>query len=205
MTLTTKRPTHPDCMGDASLIDRMKAREESAFTECLAVHGAPLLATAKRMLGNEHDAADALQEAFLSAFRAIHTFNGDSSLRTWLHRITINTCLMKKRADSRRPCRSIEESCHRFDNTGHHTLPVRNWNEPLERMSRDETRVRVRQAIAELPAPHRTVLVLRDIEELDTAATAEILRITQGALKVRLHRARQALRSILDGQFADES
>jgi RNA polymerase sigma-70 factor (ECF subfamily) len=203
MTLTPGRPTDREPIGDDPLVGRLQAGEESAYADCLALHGTSLLATAQRMLGNEHDAADALQEAFLSAFRAIQNFQGESTLRTWLHRIIINTCLMRKRANSRRPCRSIEECCPSFDETGHHTQPVRTWSSPLERLSRDETRARVREAIDSLPEPHRTVLILRDIEELDTFAAAESLGITPGALKVRLHRARQALRTMLDPIFAE--
>ncbi len=204
MPLSTDRDTYQDPNVDDSLVGRLQSGEESAFADCIALYGASLLATAKRLLGNEHDAADALQEALLSVFRAIQSFNGESALRTWLHRITINTCLMKKRADSRRPYRSIEECCPQFDETGHHTHPVRAWDSPLEQMSREERRASVRQAIDDLPEPHRTVLILRDIEELETSVSAEILGITPGALKVRLHRARQALRSALDSVFAEE-
>ena len=86
-----------------------------------------------------------------------------------------------------------------FDETGHHSHPVRPWeDDALARLTRAETRAHVRACINRLPAPYREVLVLRDIEELDTEQTAKQLGINPGAVKTRLHRARQALRSLLE-------
>jgi len=93
-----------------------------------------------------------------------------------------------------------------FDATGHHTRPVRPWEEQaLSRLTREETRAQVRACIDRLPEPYRAVLLLRDIEELDTEQTAVHLGINPGAVKTRLHRARQALRTLLEPMVLDET
>lgn len=153
---------------------------------------------ARRYLRREEDARDAVQEAFIAAFRSISRFQGTSSLSTWLHRIAINSCLMKLRSGRRRPETSIEELLPRFDETGHRVLDTAEPAETAESaLERDETKRRVRAAIARLPEQYRAVLLLRDIEELSTAEAAQMLGLTPNAVKIRLHRARQALRTLL--------
>ena len=106
---------------------------------------------------------------------------------------------MKLRAQSRSRQIPIDDLLPTFDETGHHARPVRQWeDQALLRLGREETRVQVRACIDRLPAAYRTVLLLRDIEELDTEETAKQLGITPGAVKTRLHRARQALRTLLE-------
>src|SRR5260370_26184052 len=122
-------------------------------------------AVARRFLRCEEDSADAVQDAFLSAFRSLEHFEGNSSLGTWLHRIVVNACLMKLRAQSRNRQVSIEDLLPTFDEAGHHTQPIRSWEEQaLSRLTREETRIQVRACIDRLPEPYRTVLLLRDIE-----------------------------------------
>jgi RNA polymerase sigma-70 factor (ECF subfamily) len=158
-----------------------------------------LLAVARRFLRNEEDAADAVQETFLSAFRSLDRFQENSALGTWLHRIVVNTCLMKLRSQARRPMRSLDVLLPKFDSTGHHANPMFRWSETsFERMASEEAKVKVRACIDQLPEDYRTVLILRDIEEFDTDQTAGILGLNPGAVKTRLHRARQALRSLLE-------
>jgi RNA polymerase sigma-70 factor (ECF subfamily) len=158
-----------------------------------------MLAVARRLLRSEEDSADALQDAFLSAFRSLDNFEGNSTLGTWLHRIVVNVCLMRMRARSRSREVRIDETLPTFDETGHHSRPVRPWEgQALVQLTRDETRAHVRACIDRLPDPYRQILVLRDIEEFDTDATAQMLGINAGAVKTRLHRARQALRTLLE-------
>jgi RNA polymerase sigma-70 factor (ECF subfamily) len=167
--------------------------------------GARLLAVARRVLGNDDDARDALQDAFLCAFRAIDRFTGDARLSTWLHRIVVNAALMRLRSRRRRAEDSIDDLLPRFDDEGGWLEPPTSWRSD-ELLERGETRVRVRQAIEQLPARHREVLVLRDIEELDTGEVAGMLGISANAVKVRLHRARQALRTLIERDLvADET
>jgi RNA polymerase sigma-70 factor (ECF subfamily) len=158
------------------------------------------------MLRCEHDSDDAVQEAFISAFRSMGGFAGGSKLSTWLHRIVVNVCLMKLRA--RRPRReaSIEPLLPQFDEHGHHAATYSDWgNPPAVDVSLAETRAQVRACIDELPEAYRTVVLLRDIEELDTQETASLLGVSEANVKVRLHRARQALRTLLDPIFTERS
>ena len=187
---------------EAELIARLRARDAAAYELIVAEHGPRLLAVAGRFMRSEHDRDDVVQEAFISAFRAIDSFDGDSKLGTWLHRITVNCCLMKLRSASRRPESSIDELLPSFDETGHHVRGIRAWQEEVvSRVESREARDQVRACIERLPEAYRQVLLLRDIEGLDTEQTAALLGCTQANVKTRLHRARQALRTLLEPLF----
>ena len=188
---------------EARLVERLRAGDEEAYEELVRRFGARLLATARRFLPRTEDAQDAVQEALLSAFRCLDRFRGGCRLSTWLHRIVVNAALMKLRGASRRPEIPIEDYLPRFDETGHHAGPVEEWKvSPEGALLSRETSERVRAAIEALPVSYRAVLVLRDIEELSTEETAEVLSLTRTAVKVRLHRARLALRTLLVPVFA---
>jgi RNA polymerase sigma-70 factor, ECF subfamily len=201
-TITTDTPSPSAVRGrehDVLLITRLQRGEERAFEELVRGHGGRLLSVARRFLGSSEDAQDAVQEAFIRAFKAIHTFEERAQLHTWLHRILVNTALMKLRERRRKPEQSIDELLPTFAADGHQTVESREWSDAL--FERKETAGIVRAAIARLPESYRVVLVLRDIEERDTAETARILGTTTTVVKVRLHRARQALRTLLDREF----
>jgi RNA polymerase sigma-70 factor, ECF subfamily len=197
-------PTSPEdqgagISGDTEILARVRAGDERACEAFVRQHGGRMLAVARRLLRTEEDSADAVQDAFLSAFRSLDGFEGNSALGTWLHRIVVNVCLMKLRARSRSREVHIDDLLPTFDETGHHSRPVRPWeDQAVARLTQDETRAQVRACIDRLPDPYRQVLVLRDIEELDTEQTAEHLGINPGTVKTRLHRARQALRTLLE-------
>ena len=190
---------------DSDLLRCLRAGDEQAYEVLVRQYSGRMLAVARRLLGRGDESADAVQEAFCSAFQAIDRFEGVSALSTWLHRIVVNACLMKLRSRSRRPTVSIGDVLPAFDETGHHVQPVAQWSEePCNRLERAETQKQVRACIDLLPDDHRLVLLLRDIEELDTEQTAEVLGISVPAVKTRLHRARQALRSLLEPLFASQ-
>lgn len=183
---------------ESSLILRLQAGEDDAYHELLRTHGGLLLAVARRLVRNEEDARDCVQDAFLSAFRSIDRFEGKAKLGTWLHRIVVNACLMKLRASRRRPEELVDPQLPEFDEHGFRIGPTEAVQATTdELLERNEVREQVRKAIDSLPENYRTVLVLRDIEELSTAETAEALGMTPGAVKVRLHRARTALRNLI--------
>ena len=198
--MNDRMPTEREsAAAEKSLVARLRARDDSAFEELVRAYGGRLLATATRILGNPEDARDAVQDAFLSAFRAIDSFAGESRASTWLHRIVINASLMKLRSRARKPEESIEAHLPKFLDNGHFQTPPAEWKEPADVLiQRRETRDLVREFIDRLPEAYRTVLLLRDIEELDTEETARVLEISTNAVKTRLHRARQALRTLLD-------
>ena len=180
---------------DADLVRRLKAGDEDAYATVVRTLGGRMLAVARRFLQDEDLARDAVQDAFLSAFRSIHAFDGDAQLATWLHRIVVNAALMKLRTRRRKPEQSIEPMLPAFAEDGHHAgRPVVAWTASAEEaLLRREARERVRAAIADLPERYRTVLLLRDIEDRSTREAADLLGITENAVKLRLHRARQAL------------
>ena len=184
---------------EAELLAGLRRGEADAYEQLVRAYGGRMLAVARRMLRNEEDARDAVQEAFLNAFRAIGRFEGEARLSTWLHRIVVNAALMKLRTRRRKPERSIEELLPGFLEDGHMADPAEAWRKaPDAEVARQQLRELVLEKIHELPEAHRNVLLLRDIEELDTEAAAKVLDVSVGAVKTRLHRARLALRGLLD-------
>lgn len=184
---------------EAALLAGLRGGQSWAYDALVRLYGGRMLAVARRLLADEDDAQDAVQEAFIAAHRGMSSFAGDSKLSTWLHRITVNAALMKLRKASRRQERSIESLLPRFLDDGHQAEPAVQWNESATELAqRAEVREQVRACVEQLPESHRTVLKLRDIEALSTEETARMLGIETGTAKVRLHRARQALRQLLD-------
>jgi RNA polymerase sigma-70 factor (ECF subfamily) len=158
-----------------------------------------MLALAERMLRDRSLAEDAVQEAFISALRGLSRFEGRSSIKTWLHRITVNASLTKLRQLKRLGEQSIDEHLPEFDR--HDCRIEAPWpymatvQEVLENA---ELRARVNAGIDELPDSYRIVLQLRDIEGYTTGEVAALLDISEANVKVRLHRARAALKKLLE-------
>jgi RNA polymerase sigma-70 factor (ECF subfamily) len=199
-------PDMNDVIDEAGLVLGLKRGEEWAFETVVRLYGGRLLAVARRYVRQEEDAHDVLQTAYLSAFRAVATFEGSSQLATWLHRIVVNTALMKIRARRRKPEESIEDLLPSFAADGHHVEQFAEWATPADVLiERRETRRTVRSCIDLLPDNHRTVLMLRDIEERSTQEVAEMLGLTTTAVKVRLHRARQALSTLLRRELGPQT
>lgn len=203
VTLPALEPALPEFAAERPFLERLRRNDEAAFEELVRRETPHLLAVARRLLRQEEDAQDAVQQAFLSAFRALPSFNGHCRLTTWLHRIVTNMALMKLRSRSRKPEQTIEDLLPRFLEDGHHAEPMSDWSVAADRlMEKREVRQQVRAAIEQLPDTFRAVLLLRDIEELDTEETARLLGLTTGAVKTRLHRARQALAALLEPVFS---
>ncbi len=187
-----------DAVEEAALVAGLQRGDEWAFESIVRLYGGRLLAVARRYVRNEADAQDVVQAAYLSAFRACARFEGSAQLGTWLHRIVVNTALMKLRSRRRKPEESIEHLLPAFHDDGHHVEQFTAWTTPADALlEQQQTRDRIRACIDRLPDSYRTVLLLRDIEERTTEEVAELLMLTPGAVKVRLHRARQALSTIL--------
>jgi len=195
-------PPPPD---ETKLLEGLRNGDADAFEALVRSHGGRMLSVAKRMLRNEDDAQDAVQDAFLSAFRAVGRFEGGSRLATWLHRIVVNAALMKLRTRRRKPEEPLDELLPHFLENGHMERPAQPWSQPADRaLESQEIRRLVLDGIAGLPETYRTILLLRDVEDLDTDETAKALEISPGAVKTRLHRARLALREILDPHLRAE-
>ena len=195
-----KRPpkTGFDVPDEKQLVARLRAGDDASYERLVRTYGGRMLAVARRLVRNEEDARDCIQEAFLQAFRHIDKFEERASLGSWLHRIVVNAALMKIRARERRREDSLEDLLPQFDADGHRLEPEAELGVSAETLlERAETREAVRRAIDQLPEGYRNVLLLRDIEGYDTAEAAAVLGLTAGAVKTRLHRARAALKSLL--------
>lgn len=189
---------------DGQLVERVRNGDQSACELIVRRYGPRMLSTARRLLNVDADALDAVQDAFLSAFRTIDSFEGRSQLGSWLYRIVVNASLMKLRTKRRRKERSIDDLLPKYNDGGTLSDHVQSWRLTHDKaVEMRETRKLVRDSIAELPEPYRAVLLLRDIEELNTEEAAEALEISPAAVRTRLHRARQALKSLLDEHMTE--
>jgi RNA polymerase sigma-70 factor (ECF subfamily) len=183
---------------EQSLVQSALAGDQTACARIVKCYGPQMMSVTRRFMRCESDCNDALQDAFISAFKSLGRFEATSRLSTWLHRITVNACLMKLRSAGTRKETSIDELLPTFDWRGHHTRRVPEVGDPSGEIETDEMRTLVRNAIDQLPEAYRTVLLMRDIEELETTETARLLDTTENNVKTRLHRARQALRTLLE-------
>jgi RNA polymerase sigma-70 factor (ECF subfamily) len=199
MAATGEAPTHDD----PSVVAGLRAGDSQTFDHLIRQYGGRLLSVTRRILGNDDEAREAVQEAFVAAFRARQQFHADARISTWLHRIAVNAALMRLRSRKRRPEDSIDDLLPSFKADGHHAERFRSWEEPADvAIGRKETATFVREAIDRLPESYRVVLLLRDIDGLSTEETAKMLEITTNAVKIRLHRARMALRTLLAPRFS---
>ena len=191
-------PGGEDLAAERQLVARLRDGEGASYEQLVRTYGGRLLAVARRLVRHEEDARDCVQEAFLQAFRNIEKFEQRASLGSWLHRIVVNAALMKLRARGRRPEQSIEDLLPQFDADGQRLEPEAELAVSLELLERREVREAVRRSIDQLPDGYRNVLLIRDIEGYDTEETAALLGLTPGAVKTRLHRARAALKTLLE-------
>ncbi len=188
---------------ERALLQGLKAGDNAAFETLVRTYGGRMLAVARRFVRNEQDAHDIVQSAYLNAFRSVGQFEGHCQVSTWLHRIVVNTALMRLRSRRRKPETSIDDLLPAFQEDGHHVEQFPDFTgRPDQLLEQQQTRAAVRACIDQLPDNYRAVLVLRDIEELSTEEAARLLSMTPTAVKVRLHRARQALSTLLRKEFA---
>lgn len=156
------------------------------------------------VLKNTADAEEVAQDVFLTVFGKIEHFRGDSSFWTWVHRIAVNSALMRRRRLKTGTHMSLEEVMPSFDERGYLKASVVDGQHTSgDPAIQEEERVRIKEAVARLEHKYRIVFVLRQLEELSTDETARILGLTTAAVKSRLHRARLFLRSDLADYFAE--
>jgi RNA polymerase sigma-70 factor (ECF subfamily) len=187
-------------MDDQEILAQLKAGDMSACKACVESHSDGLYRLAYRILRDEAAAEDVVQDTFLNAFKALDQFDGRSTLGTWLFRIAYNNALMRLRRN--KPAVSLDANDD--DPALGFTPVVLPWREtPEDVIARQEIRELLEQAIAALPESLYTVFQLRDIEERSTAETAQIVGLSEAAVKVRLHRARLLLREKLSGYFGE--
>jgi len=191
--------------GEADLVVGLQAGDAAAYRRFVEENSASVYNLALKLLGDEQEAEDVLQETFLSAFRAIDRFEGRSKLSTWLYRVAYNASLMHLRKRQRMTTFSLDQ--HYGDEEQSSLVPgnlLVDWSAvPDDHLLTAEARQEMDRAIAQLPESLRSTFVLRDIQGLSGAETAEILGITVQAVKNRLHRARLNLRDHLSTYFAE--
>ncbi|WP_052847899.1 RNA polymerase sigma factor SigM [Streptomyces avicenniae] len=185
-----RAPRAPASTSDEELLARHTQGDPDAFGEIVRRHRDRLWAVALRTLSDREEAADALQDAFVSAYRAAHTFRGQAAVTTWLHRITVNACLDRiRKANSRRTSPLPEPE--RLENL---LEPHESAEAPAER---GDLRHQLHQALAELPVEQRAALVLVDMQGYSVAEAASILETPIGTVKSRCARGRARLLPLL--------
>jgi RNA polymerase sigma-70 factor (ECF subfamily) len=181
-------------------LQALRHRDPATFQRLVEAYSPHVYNLALKMLGNPDLAEDILQETFINAYQAIDRFEGRAHVSTWLYRIAHNAVLMRLRKEKRLPdIQSLDVE------SDLHTLPITNsWQDaPERRLLQAELIQKMDQALAELSETLRVVFILRDIEGLSTAQTAEVLNLSETAVKSRLHRARLALRAQLAPYLQD--
>ncbi|MFF9555133.1 RNA polymerase sigma factor SigM [Streptomyces albus] len=171
---------------DKQLLARHVAGDPDAFGELVRRHRDRLWAVALRTLGDREEAADAVQDALISAYRAAHTFRGQSAVTTWLHRITVNACLDRARKTASRRATPTDDT-ERLEQV---LEPHESAAGPVERQ---DVRRQVVAALSELPAEQRAALVLVDMQGYPVAEAAEVLDVAVGTVKSRCARGRARL------------
>ena len=180
---------------ESEIIHQCQAGDTSSFDLLVEEHYTRVYNTALRMLGDPDSAADATQAAFVRAFRSLESFRGDSSFSTWLYRITANVCLDELRNRPQEPV-SLTFVSDDDEEPQERSIPD-NRTEPAACVARNERQRVVHEAIQQLSAEHRVVLVLYDLDGFSYKDTAQILGIPVGTVKSRLNRARCALKEVL--------
>lgn len=178
-----------DAYGEASdqdLLARHVAGDKDAFGEIVRRHRDRLWAVALRTLGDREEAADAVQDALVSAYRAAHTFRGQSAVTTWLHRITVNACLDRARKMASRKTAPVDDT-ERLDQL---LEPHESAAEPVER---NDIHRELLEALGSLPADQRAALVLVDMQGYPVAEAARLLDVPTGTVKSRCARGRARL------------
>ncbi len=178
-----------------SLVSRAKSGDQQAFTELVNVFGERIYNLGLKILKNEDDAADILQETFVAVYEKIDTFDGRSNFFTWLYRIATNFALMKIRKGKKTVLTDHEMETN-FDNPDE--MHIHDWQDlPLKDMLTSEFRKKLDVAVDELPEIYRSVFILRDLDDMSIKETSQILGITESNVKIRLKRARLYLREKL--------
>ena len=193
---TTELPltNSSDASEESALIERILAGDKEAFYDLIRPCERGVFMTAFSVLQNSADAEEVAQEAILKAFRSLSSFRRASRFSTWLLKITLNEARMRMRKQHRELWQAVDEQEAEVD-SDYEPEEFGDWREiPSEALERKEIRECLEKALGSLPEIYREVLFLRDIRQLSVAETAEVLSVSEGAVKTRLTRARFQLR-----------
>ena len=184
---------------EMALVNAVRRRDPDAFAELVTTYGPRILRLAQRITRNHEDAEEVFQDSFVSSFRHMDTFRGDSRFYTWLARIAVNQSLMKLRR--RRLCEFHFDDPVSGGDSPFYVEIADDTPNPEQRHSQEELRRILASAMSELPMTFREVLRLRELEEYSTEETARMLRLSVTTVKSRAHRGRQRLRRALRKYF----
>lgn len=186
-----------------AVIRRVCAGDSDAFEALVTAYQKQVYNLALRTVGNEEDAADMTQEAFLRAYRSLGSFRGDSKFSVWLYRLTTNICIDFLRSRSRRPMVSLTAPDE--DEEPQELDVADDRFDPVQSLERAELRRAVQRGLAALPEDYRRILMLRELSGLSYAEIGQVLRLEEGTVKSRLFRARKKLCDFLrkDGNLPD--
>lgn len=188
------------------LIDGLINNNDSAYERFVRQYSALMYAVARRFFSIDDDAQECLQKAFIQVFKNILSFNKNSTLKTWLYRITVNEALMMIREKKRQNTTSLEEFSQHYNEFGERTVFSDNSDNNIETIfEKNETKLSLNEIIYQLPEKYCNVLLLRDIQEISTKGTSEILEISEASVKTQLHRARLLLKAILEQKDQENS
>ena len=187
---------------DAALAARVASGDTAAFERLMRLHNRRLYRLARATLGNEADGEEALQDAYLNAFRAIGRFRGESSLATWLSRVVLHECLERLRRQGRRTSIVQLVSSDADERVEHEFMSQPSPGAtPHDHAERSEIRALLERRLDQLPEAFRTVFVLRGVEEMDVSEVAGCLGIPDATVRSRFFRARSMLRELLAQDF----
>jgi RNA polymerase sigma-70 factor, ECF subfamily len=182
-----------------SLVERLKAGDSDAFDAIFHQHVNQIYRKALRLLGNEADAEDVVQEVFLTVHKKVKTFRGECELSTWLYRLTVNAALGRLRRQKRSKEVLYEDYLPKFQKDGHHLVrPVVDWSDKVgDGSDQRELQQLLKQALEQLKPVDKAVVVLSDLEGYLDREIANTLGLSVAAVKTRLHRSRLFLRGKL--------
>ena len=186
-----------------AVMRRVCAGDTDAFEALVTAYQKQVYNLALRTVGNEEDAADMTQEAFLRAYRSLGSFRGDSKFSVWLYRLTTNICIDFLRSRGRRPTVSLTAADE--DEEPQELDVADDRFDPVQSLERAELRRAVQRGLASLPEDYRRILMLRELSGLSYAEIGQVLRLEEGTVKSRLFRARKKLCDFLrkDGNLPD--
>jgi RNA polymerase sigma-70 factor (ECF subfamily) len=188
----TEKQSLPGSSASAELVARAQRGDESAFETLFRQNKQRVYALCLRMIGNTAEAEELTQEAFLQVFRKLHTFRGESAFSTWLHRLSVNTVLMRLRKKTL-TVTSLED-----DSTGDESdEPRKEYGAPDLALTGSIDRLHLERAIAQLPPGYKQMFLLHDVQGYEHHEIAEMLGVSIGNSKSQLHKARMSLRKLL--------
>jgi len=183
---------------DRRLINRFLEGDEEAFEQLMKRYRARVTRMVGRIAGDRHEAEEILQEVFLTVYRKLSQFEGKSSFSTWLYRVAVNAALMRIRSRKKTESVSLDGFPEEMA-----TTEDRGESGVYEHLITEQSLARIEKAIEPLPYDFKTVIILRDIEGFSSEETAEIMQLSNAAVKSRLHRARIFLRERLQDLYRE--